>query len=83
MKVLEIVTSPYFGEIANVNIQPGDYVYEWATLVDIKQPNGELKPVSINVSGFIKDIKVNEGEKVTPGKVLVFIEDDLIITGAD
>ncbi|WP_209123628.1 hypothetical protein [Alkalihalobacillus sp. BA299] len=83
MKVLEVVTSPYFGEVEKVNIQSGDYVYEWATLVDIKQPNGELKQVSIAVSGIIEDIKVEEGEKVTPGKVLVFIEDDLKITGTD
>lgn len=83
MKILEVVTCPYFGEIEKVNIKSGDYVYEWENLIEIKQPNGELKPVSIGISGLIEDVKVEKGEKVTPGAVLVFIEDDQKITGTD
>ncbi|RBW68031.1 biotin/lipoyl-binding protein [Bacillus taeanensis] len=80
--VIEKITSPFYGVIEHILIEPGAYVYEWENLLFIKTTEG-IEEVKIGVSGKVAKLHVKKGDVVKPDMMLAELEDDLIISGAD
>ncbi|TCP30624.1 biotin-dependent enzyme [Scopulibacillus darangshiensis] len=74
----EIVTSPSFGEVEMVLVQPNTRTKEFEPLLTIKTENGIHERISVGVSGVIHSIQVKKGDRVIPGMVLAYIKDDLM-----
>ncbi|ARI78787.1 biotin/lipoyl-containing protein [Halobacillus mangrovi] len=78
----EQVISPCHGEVKEVFVHNGDYIYEWETLFVIKGEETEAE-VSIGISGNVKKLYIKKGDRVAPKMVLATLEDDMVISGSD
>ncbi|MEH7457649.1 hypothetical protein CON65_08550 [Bacillus pseudomycoides] len=79
----EIVTSPCYGTVEKVSIDKDSRIYEWEPLFAIKNMNGQLEVIKTGCSGEVQSLEVEAGDKVIPGMVLAYIQEDLLISGSD
>ncbi|MFJ8527258.1 hypothetical protein [Bacillus sp. NPDC094106] len=79
----EIVTSPCYGTVEKVSIDKDSRIYEWEPLFAIKNMNGQLEVIKTGYSGEVQSLEVEAGDKVIPGMVLAYIQEDLLIGGSD
>lgn len=79
----EIVTSPCYGTVEKVSIDKDSRIYEWEPLFAIKNMNGQLEVIKTGCSGEVQSLEVEAGDKVIPGMVLAYIQEDLLIGGSD
>ena len=49
----------------------------------IRKNNGELEKVAVGISGNIRLVNVEIGQKISADTLLVKLEDDLLITGCE
>ncbi len=71
----EVVEAPIPGKIVNVNVSVGDKVeedVELCSLQSMKMQNPILSPVD----GTVTEVKVEAGQTVETGDVLIVIEED-------
>ncbi|MGH1286233.1 hypothetical protein [Bacillus toyonensis] len=80
---IEEVYSSYEGKIEEIFVNESSYVYEWEKLMMIRKNNGELEKVAVGISGNIRLVNVEVGQKINTDTLLVKIEDDLLITGCE
>lgn len=64
-------------------VNESSYVYEWEKLMLIRKNNGELEKVAVGISGNIRLVNVEIGQKISADTLLVKLEDDLLITGCE
>ncbi|PEZ05877.1 hypothetical protein CN326_13645 [Bacillus sp. AFS018417] len=79
----EIVTSPCYGTVEKVSIDKDSRIYEWEQLFAIKDMNGQLEVIKMGCSGEVQSLEVEAGDKVIPGMVLAYIQEDILISGSD
>ncbi|MGG0186339.1 hypothetical protein [Bacillus rhizoplanae] len=79
----EIVTSPCYGTVEKVSIDKDSRIYEWEPLFAIKDMNGQLEVIKMGCSGEVQSLEVEAGDKVIPGMVLAYIQEDILISGSD
>ncbi|AIK36420.1 hypothetical protein COM13_16575 [Bacillus pseudomycoides] len=79
----EIVTSPCYGTVEKVAIDKDSRIYEWEPLFAIKNMNGKLEVIKMGCSGEVQSLEVEAGDKVIPGMVLAYIQEDILISGSD
>lgn len=79
----EIVTSPFYGVIKKIMTRAKNRIYEWEPLFTIQTDEGTLVQISVGIGGIIDKLFVKEGDRVIPGAVLAYIDEDLIVTGSD
>ncbi|AXI07760.1 hypothetical protein CV093_01705 [Oceanobacillus sp. 143] len=72
----EIVTTPINGTIEEIHVQSGENISECQPLLSIKAENGRLKEILVELRGTIDRFTVKIGDRVVPGDVLVFINED-------
>ncbi|GLV65454.1 hypothetical protein Bmyc01_41230 [Bacillus mycoides] len=80
---IEEVYSSYEGKIEEIFVNESSYVYEWEKLMMIRKNNGELEKVAVGISGNIRLVNVEVGQKINTDTLLVKLEDDLLITGCE
>ncbi|MDT3493335.1 hypothetical protein NLU03_02530 [Bacillus toyonensis] len=80
---IEEVYSSYEGKIEEIFVNESSYVYEWEKLMMIRKNNGELQKVAVGISGNIRLVNVEVGQKINTDTLLVKLEDDLLITGCE
>ncbi|MBO1578257.1 hypothetical protein [Bacillus sp. XF8] len=79
----EIVTSPCYGTVEKVSIDKDARIYEWEPLFAIKDMNGKMEVIKMGCSGEVQSLEVEAGDKVIPGMVLAYIQEDILISGSD
>ncbi|ARJ21082.1 MULTISPECIES: hypothetical protein [Bacillus] len=79
----DIITSPCYGIIEKVSINKDSRIYEWEPLFSIKDMNGKLEVIKMGCSGEVQSLEVEAGDKVIPGMVLAYIQEDLFVSGSD
>jgi predicted GNAT superfamily acetyltransferase len=80
---LDVVLSPFYGEVEKVGIRSKSRIYEWEPLFRIKTEEGTVETIHIGISGEIKSLEVQEGDKVIPGMVLAYVKEDLFVSESD
>ncbi|PEK13398.1 hypothetical protein [Bacillus toyonensis] len=80
---IEEVYSSYEGKIEEIFVNESSYVYEWEKLMMVRNNNGELEKVAVGISGNIRLVNVEVGQKINTDTLLVKLEDDLLITGCE
>ncbi|AFU16706.1 MULTISPECIES: hypothetical protein [Bacillus] len=80
---IEEVYSSYEGKIEEIFVNESSYVYEWEKLMMVRKNNGELEKVAVGISGNIRLVNVEVGQKINTDTLLVKLEDDLLITGCE
>lgn len=80
---IEEIYSSYEGKIEEIFVNESSYVYEWEKLMMIRKNNGELEKVAVGISGNIRLVNVEIGQKINGDTLLVKLEDDLLITGCE
>ncbi|MDH4424352.1 MULTISPECIES: hypothetical protein [Bacillus] len=80
---IEEIYSSYEGKIEEIFVNESSYVYEWEKLMLIRKNNGELEKVAVGISGNIRLVNVEIGQKISADTLLVKLEDDLLITGCE
>lgn len=81
--MLQPICSPCHGKIESVLINESTYIYPWEKLFLIRDEKGSVREVRVATNGLIQSLEVKENQKVTPGTVLVKVQEDLIATGSD
>ncbi|WP_243293000.1 hypothetical protein [Bacillus sp. FJAT-47783] len=79
----EIVTSPSYGTIQSIHLGSKARIYEWEPLLSIQTEDGQVLQIRVGVSGIIDSYTVKEGDRVVPGTVIAYIEEDLMASGSD
>ncbi|MDQ0199761.1 biotin/lipoyl attachment domain-containing protein [Neobacillus ginsengisoli] len=79
----ETIYSPWSGTVEVVLTRENNHVYEWEKLFLIKTNSGRIEEISIGISGYIRSLRVETGQKVNSETILATIQDDLLITGSD
>jgi len=79
----EIVTSPCYGTVEKVSINRESRIYEWEPLFAIKNMNGQMEVIKMGCSGEVQSLEVEAGDKVIPGMVLAYIQEDILNSGSD
>ncbi|WP_410981849.1 hypothetical protein [Bacillus cereus] len=79
----EIVTSPCYGTVEKVSIDKDSRIYEWEPLFAIKDMNGKTEVIKMGCSGEVQSLEVEAGDKVIPGMVLAYIQEDIFNSGSD
>ncbi|EJR53080.1 hypothetical protein IIO_06097 [Bacillus cereus VD115] len=80
---IEEVYSSYEGKIEEIFVNESSYVYEWEKLMMVRKNNDELEKVAVGISGNIRLVNVEVGQKINTDTLLVKLEDDLLITGCE
>ncbi|EJS64807.1 hypothetical protein CN425_10320 [Bacillus cereus] len=80
---IEEIYSSYEGKIEEIFVNESSYVYEWEKLMMIRKSDGELEKIAVGISGNIRLINVEVGQKIDMDTLLVKLEDDLLITGCE
>ncbi|PEX93227.1 MULTISPECIES: hypothetical protein [Bacillus cereus group] len=80
---IEEIYSSYEGEIEEIFVNESSYVYEWEKLMMIRKSDGELEKIAVGISGNIRLVNVEVGQKINTDTLLVKLEDDLLITGCE
>ncbi|MDR4986361.1 hypothetical protein CN491_22475 [Bacillus cereus] len=80
---IEEVYSSYEGKIEEIFVNESSYVYEWEKLMMIRKNDGELEKIAVGISGNIRLVNVEVGQKINTDTLLVKLEDDLLITGCE
>ena len=80
---IEEVYSSYEVKIEEIFVNESSYVYEWEKLMMVRKNNGELEKVAVGISGNIRLVNVEVGQKINTDTLLVKLEDDLLITGCE
>lgn len=80
---IEEIYSSYEGKIEEIFVNESSYVYEWEKLMMVRKNNGELEKVAVGISGNIRLVNVEVGQKINTDTLLVKLEDDLLITGCE
>ncbi|MGE6540265.1 hypothetical protein [Bacillus luti] len=80
---MEEICSFYEGKVEEIFVNESSYVYEWEKLMMIRKNNGELEKVAVGISGNIRLVNVEIGQKINIDTLLVRLEDDLLITGCE
>ncbi|WP_147534226.1 acetyl-CoA carboxylase biotin carboxyl carrier protein subunit [Bacillus marasmi] len=62
------------GNVWKVLVKPGDVVEEGQDVVILESMKMEI-PISAEVDGTVKDVKINEGDFVNEGDIIVEIEE--------
>ncbi|MGJ7919767.1 acetyl-CoA carboxylase biotin carboxyl carrier protein subunit [Neobacillus sp. LXY-4] len=68
----EIIAS-MAGNVWKVLVKPGDQVEEGQDVVILESMKMEI-PIAAEVDGVVKDVKINEGDFVNEGDVIVEVE---------
>ncbi|WP_459500963.1 biotin/lipoyl attachment domain-containing protein [Bacillus sp. C1] len=79
----EIITSPCYGTVEKVSIDKDSRIYEWEPLFAIKNMSGKLEVIKMGCSGEVQSLEVEAGDKVIPGMVLAYVQEDIPISGSD
>lgn len=79
----EIVTSPSYGTIKSILLPDQSRIYEWEPLLLMQTEDGQEMQIRVGVSGIIDCYTVKEGNRVVPGAVIAYIDEDLIISSSD
>lgn len=79
----EFVISSCYGVVEEVSIDIHSRIYEWEKLFTIRKANGNLEIVRFGLSGKVKSLEVQQGDRVIPGMVLAYINEDLVVSGSD
>lgn len=79
----EIVTSPSHGIIKKILIPPKGRIYEWEPIILMQTDQGQELQISVGLSGIIDLFTVTEGDRVVPGSVIAYINEDFMISGSD
>ncbi|MEN1935564.1 hypothetical protein AAIE21_08050 [Paenibacillus sp. 102] len=79
----EIVTSPCYGTVEKVSINKDSRIYEWEPLFAIKNMNGKVEVIKMGCSGEVQSLEVEAGDRVIPGMVLAYVQEDIPISGSD
>ncbi|MDM5237575.1 hypothetical protein COE30_01120 [Bacillus cereus] len=80
---IEEVYSSYEGKVEEIFINESSYVYEWEKIMMIRKNDGELEKIAVGISGNIRLVNVEVGQKINKDTLLVKLEDDLLITGCE
>ncbi|PRT09365.1 hypothetical protein C6352_19100 [Bacillus thuringiensis] len=80
---IEEIYSFYEGKVEEIFINESSYVYEWEKLLMIRKNDGELKKITVGISGNIRLVNVEVGQEISADTLLVKLEDDLLITGCE
>jgi biotin carboxyl carrier protein len=80
---VDVILSPYYGEVEKVVIKNETRIYEWEPLFTIKTADGLVETIKTGVSGEVQSLEVQEGDPVIPGMVLAYFKEDLFVTGSD
>lgn len=67
------VVASMAGNVWKILVQAGEHVEEGQDVVILESMKMEI-PISAEVAGTVKDVKVNEGDFVNEGDVLVELE---------
>ncbi|MDP4103780.1 MAG: hypothetical protein Q8935_02410 [Bacillota bacterium] len=81
--ILEPILSLCAGTVERIITKEDSHVNEWEKLFLIKDSKGEIKEVSIGISGVITSLNVSEGQEVSPQTVLAVLQADLYGFGSD
>ncbi|KKI89812.1 hypothetical protein WQ54_24100 [Bacillus sp. SA1-12] len=79
----EFITSSCYGIVEEVSIDDDSRIYEWENLFTIKTGDGKLETIRVGLSGKVLSLEVQKGDRVIPGMVLAYIQEDLIGSGSD
>jgi pyruvate carboxylase len=77
----EIVTSPSYGVIKSIFIPSKTRIYEWEPLISIQTDEGKEMQISVGANGVIESFAVKVGDRVIPGSVLAYINEDKLVSG--
>ncbi|MGR6342313.1 hypothetical protein ACU5CE_31650 [Priestia megaterium] len=72
----EFIMSPCYGIIEDILIQIHSQIYEGEPLFKIRNREGNIETVRVELSGKIHSLEVQKGDRVIPGVVLAFIKED-------
>jgi acetyl/propionyl-CoA carboxylase alpha subunit len=78
-----MIISPCYGEVKEVLINKGAYVHDWEQLFLIQVEGGKMGTVSMGIRGWVETLKVQKGDKVIPGMVLVCIKEDVSVPATE
>lgn len=78
-----VVVSNYYGIIEETVVSNNSRIYEWEPLFYIKTVDGLTKIIHQGISGEVVSLEVSKGDKVVPGMILAFVEEDLSVTASD
>ncbi|ABS20845.1 biotin/lipoyl-binding protein [Bacillus cytotoxicus] len=81
--IIEEIYSPCIGVVEEIFVDESSYVYEWEKLMMIRKNDGTLEKVAVGISGNIRAVNIEVGQKVNTDTLLITLEDDLIITGCE
>lgn len=79
----EYIMSSCYGFIEEISIKPNSRIYEWEELFKIRTDDGNLITVRVGLSGEVKSLEVQKGDRVIPGLVLAYIKEDLFATASE
>ncbi|QWG86409.1 hypothetical protein [Bacillus mycoides] len=80
---IEEIYSSCTGIVEEICINESSYVYEWEKLMMIRKNDGEIEKIAVGISGNIRLVNVEVGQNIDADKLLVKLEDDLLITGCE
>ncbi|MEK4710377.1 hypothetical protein [Bacillus sp. FSL R10-2780] len=80
---IEEIYSSCTGIVEEICINESSYVYEWEKLMMIRKNDGEIEKIAVGISGNIRLVNVEVGQKIDADTLLVKLEDDLLITGCE
>lgn len=80
---LGVVLSPCNGTVEKVSIKKTERIYEWETLFLIREDDGSLNVVQTGLCGEIDSLEVQVGDKVIPGMVLAYVQEDLLASASE
>ncbi|EMA6343890.1 biotin/lipoyl-binding protein [Bacillus cytotoxicus] len=81
--IIEEIYSSCIGVVEEIFVDESSYVYEWEKLMMIRKNDGTLEKVAVGISGNIRAVHIEVGQKVNTDTLLITLEDDLIITGCE
>lgn len=76
---LEMVASPYQGVVHKICAEKKAKLQESEALFIIRNEQGELFPINMDVTSVIHSLEVNEGDTVIPGMVLAYVQEELFV----
>jgi hypothetical protein len=83
MSIRYPVISPYYGTVEQVIHPLSSYFYEWDTLFLIRTDEGAIEEIVADIDGCFHSCEVMDGDRVIPGMVLAYIQEDIQRTGSE
>ena len=72
----EFIMSSCYGIIEDILIQIHSQICEGEPLFKIRNREGNIETVRVELSGKIHSLEVQKGDRVIPGMVLAFVKED-------